>query len=280
MDRYAVFGNPVEHSQSPNIHSLFAQQTGEVMDYQKYCVSIDAFASASDEFFDQGGRGLNITVPFKLEAYKYAQQLSKRARQAGAVNTLVRQEDGAVWGDNTDGIGMVRDILDNQTWQIQGKTVLLLGAGGAARGVMAPLLEEEPKLLLIVNRNAEKAQQLAQGFRQGGQVMAGGYDIFKQRDQHRGFDLVINATAASLTGSLPPLPDFVMTPQSHCYDMMYAAQDTIFLDWCRQQGVARCADGLGMLVEQAAESFFLWRKVRPNTHPVIDNIRAQLNIKK
>ena len=270
-DQYAVFGNPIAHSKSPDIHGAFAEQTGESIAYEKTLVSVDEFARSADEFFENGGCGLNVTVPFKLDAFNYADKLTERAQTAGAVNTLKRLQDGSILGDNTDGAGMVADIL-RQGWPIAGKRVLILGAGGAVRGVLQPLLAEQPEQVVIANRTLSKALTLVKEFRTMGRVAACGFDdLVDQR-----FDLVINGTSASLGGELPPLPGTLLQPGAACYDMMYGAKPTVFLEWATAHGCDNCADGLGMLVGQAAESFYLWRQIRPTTETVIDAIRATL----
>ena len=271
-DRYAVFGNPIAHSLSPRIHSSFAEQTGQDINYLRRQVALDQFDSEARGFFESGGLGLNITVPFKLEAYNFADQLSQAARRAGAVNTLLRRLDGAVQGDNTDGIGLLRDITGNLDYSLGGRRVLVLGAGGAVRGVLAPLLQQQPGQLLIANRTAEKARQLAQAFGSLGSVSGLGYEALKDGS----FDLVINGTSASLAGEIPDLPTGILAPHALVYDMVYGAEPTPFMNWASAQGVARVADGLGMLVEQAAESFFLWRGVMPQTAPVIRSMRELL----
>lgn len=269
-DRYAVFGNPIAHSKSPQIHSLFAAQTGEDLVYERQLVELGGFVGAAETFFSAGGRGLNITVPFKLDAYAYARQLTPRACRAAAVNTLALQADGSVLGDNTDGAGMVRDMRHNLGWSLQGKRVLVLGAGGAVRGVLAPLLAENPAAVTIANRTVEKAAELATAFADLGSVDCCGFAELEGRV----FDLVINGTSASLSGDLPPLPPGILAPACCCYDMMYGSQPTVFMTWASKQGAARVADGLGMLVEQAAEAFYLWRGVRPETVPVIEALRS------
>lgn len=276
-DRYAVFGNPIAHSKSPEIHQQFALETKQDMLYEKQCVAEDAFHQTAQQFFADGGKGLNITVPFKSEAYEFADRLSKRARQAGAVNTLGLDQDGQVYGDNTDGVGMVSDIRDRLAWTIEAKRILLIGAGGAVRGVLGPLMEASPAAIVIVNRTEAKAQNLAKAFHSaanklGVELLACGFDGLKQQS----FDLVINGSSASLSGDLPPIPPTVFAPQSKCYDMMYAAKPTVFLAWASDHG-AECADGLGMLVGQAAEAFALWRGVRPSTTPVIAALKQQLS---
>lgn len=271
LDRYAVMGNPIKHSQSPQIHQLFARQTGQNMQYDAIHVDLGGFVQAVRQFHAHQGRGLNITVPFKQQAFDLADDLSERARIAGAVNTLILQVDGKITGDNTDGIGLVTDLQENLNWPIQGRHVLLLGAGGACRGVLAPIRAQRPASVHIANRSADKARELAQHFTGMVAIQGSGYEHIPR--QH--FDVIINATSASLSGKLPPVPAYCHDKQTCCYDMMYAAQDTIFVDWAKKQGM-QAADGLGMLVGQAAESFYLWRGVRPQSQPVIQHIRAQL----
>jgi shikimate dehydrogenase len=270
-DNYAVFGNPVEHSKSPAIHTAFAAATGEDIVYQKQLVDEDSFAKAADDFFAAGGKGLNITVPFKQKAYSYAAKLTARARHAGAVNTLSLQSDGIILGDTTDGVGMIRDIQDNLGWEIQGKKVLVLGAGGAVRGVLEPLLELLPQHVVITNRTIDKALQLSKGFAEMGYLLGCGFDMLPGQQ----FDLVINGTSASLAGELPPLPDDLLVAGAVCYDMMYGTEPTVFMNWAQHHGAYAVADGLGMLVEQAAESFAIWRGIRPETQEVITALRGQ-----
>ncbi len=274
-DQYAVFGNPINHSKSPAIHRQFAEQTGQDMHYAKQLVPLNEFVPFAREFFAQGGKGLNVTVPFKVEAFRFAQQLSPRAQRAGAVNTLALQADGSILGDNTDGIGMVHD-MHNLGWDIQGKRVLILGAGGAVRGVLQPLLAELPAQLVIANRTHSKAEQLAAEFHDLGDVAVRGFDRFASER----FDIVINGTSASLAGDLPPLPDGLLSENAACYDMMYGPEPTVFLKWAAQNGAGKMADGLGMLVGQAAEAFYLWRHIRPEVVPVITTLRRQLTEKK
>jgi shikimate dehydrogenase len=268
-DRYAVFGNPIKHSKSPLIHSMFAQQCLQQMLYRAVRVELDGFAQAASKFFDDGGAGLNVTVPFKREAFEFAHRLSDRAARAGAVNTLTRAVDGVIEGDNTDGIGLVRDLKANLGWAVQGLRVLLIGAGGAARGVLEPLLQERPQALLVVNRTGARAAQLATEFAEVGPLEGGAYDLIGARQ----FDLVINATSAGLSGSMPELPGSLLTERSCCYDMVYGAEPTPFMRWSAFHTAWAVADGLGMLVEQAAESFLIWRGVRPQTGPVINELR-------
>lgn len=269
-DHYAVVGNPIAHSLSPRIHRAFAAQTGEDIRYEKQLVEKDGFAEFARNFFAAGGRGLNVTVPFKLDACEFADQLTERARAAGAVNTLAKQEDGSVLGDNTDGAGLVVDILHNLRWSIRDKKVLLIGAGGAARGTLLPLLGEEPALVHIANRTLRKAEELVAEFSAYGALSAGGLENFSGN-----FDLVINASSASLGGELPPLPSEIIGPGCKAYDMVYGAEPTPFMRWAREHG-AEAADGLGMLVGQAAESFALWRGVMPEVAPVLARLRAEL----
>jgi shikimate dehydrogenase len=265
-DSYAVFGNPISHSKSPLIHAAFARQTGQDLTYSALLAPLDGFAAAVDDFRAAGGLGANVTVPFKEQAHALATRLTPRARAAGAVNTLQFEADG-VLGDNTDGAGLVRDLVANLGVTLAGKRILLMGAGGAARGVILPLLEQQPANLFIANRTADKAIALVQAFAAGSKLSGGGYAALEGS-----FDVVINATAASLAGDLPPLPDDVFAADALAYDMMYG-RDTPFLAFARDHG-ARTADGLGMLVEQAAEAFLLWRGVRPDTEPVIQMLRG------
>lgn len=268
MDSYAVFGNPIKHSWSPLIHSMFAEQTGEDLQYKKELVPLDSFSNAVAEFFSAGGKGLNITVPFKQEAWALAEIRSKRAESCGAANTLLQGKNGKLYADNTDGVGLVGDIVNNLSWKIEGASILLVGAGGASRGVLQPLLDQKPDQIFIANRTAEKARELAEYFGCSG----GGFDEIPGQ----AFDVIINASSASLDGDVPPLGETVMSNASCVYDMLYAAQPTAFLAWAVERGCKDTADGLGMLVEQAAEAFWIWRGVRPDTKPVIDAIRDQL----
>lgn len=263
-DRYAVFGHPIAHSKSPQIHAAFAQQTGQDMAYDAILAPTDGFADSVAQFVAAGGRGANVTVPFKEEAFKLASRLTPRAQRAGAVNTL-RFEGADIVGDNTDGAGLVADLTRNLHCSLAGKRILLLGAGGAARGVIEPLLEQQPAALVIANRTVSRAQELADLFGNG--VTACSFDA-----ANTPFDVVINATAASLAGELPPLSPAIFEPDMLAYDMMYG-RDTPFLSFARSHGAAT-ADGLGMLVEQAAEAFFVWRGVRPDTAAVIAALRT------
>ncbi|HKY01447.1 MAG TPA: shikimate dehydrogenase [Burkholderiales bacterium] len=267
-DRYAVIGNPVAHSKSPTIHAAFAQQTGQQLVYEKILAPLDDFCGTVNAFRQNGGRGLNVTLPFKEEALILADDASARANAAGAANTL-RFDVDRVYADNTDGVGLVQDIQGNRAFSLQGRSVLLLGAGGAARGVIAPLLEAGVSGLSIANRTVEKAQKLAARF----PISAMAYAALTGQV----FDLVINATSASLSSELPPLPEGVFAPGAMAYDMMYGKGETPFLAFARSQGATYCADGLGMLVEQAAASFYIWRSVQPATASVLSQLRAALN---
>jgi shikimate dehydrogenase len=273
-DKYAVFGNPIAHSKSPDIHRQFAEQTGQDLSYSKQLVAEDGFEAAANEFFASGGKGLNITVPFKQDAYAYVARTTPRARRAGAVNTLSLEADGTILGDTTDGVGLVSDIVNNLGWEIRHKRVLVLGAGGAVRGALEPLLEQQPQHIVIANRTVDKALQLSKGFAEFGYLLGCGFDMLGEQQ----FDLIINGTSAGLQGELPPLPDSLIDANgtTACYDMLYGAEPTPFIQWAAQRG-AQVSDGLGMLVGQAAESFALWRGVRPETAPVIANLRDQLS---
>ncbi len=272
IDRYAVFGNPIAHSKSPQIHTLFAEQTKQTIQYTAELAEPGQFDSAVKSFINNGGKGLNITVPFKEDAWRYATKLSERAQRAGAVNTLKVELDGSLSGDTTDGTGLVCDLVTNHHIQIKNKDVLIIGAGGAVRGVIEALLAEQPASLLITNRTKQKAIQLADVFSDLGTINGCGLDEINERD----FDIVINGTSASLKGDLPALPDSIFRGNSCSYDMMYSAQPTPFMQWSNENGASQVFDGLGMLVEQAAEAFFIWRGVKPKTASVIQTIRKQL----
>lgn len=271
MDRYVVFGNPIGHSKSPLIHRLFAEQTAQQLDYSTSLAPLDDFSDFAKTFFLEG-RGANVTVPFKEEAYRLANSLTARAQRAGAVNTLSKLADGTLLGDNTDGAGLVRDLTVNAGFSLKGKRILLLGAGGAVRGALEPLLAEQPASVIIANRTVEKAELLAELFADLGPVSASGFDWLQES-----VDLIINATSASLSGDVPPIASSLIEPgRTFCYDMMYAKDPTPFCRWATQHGAAVSMDGLGMLVEQAAEAFFLWRDVRPSSAPVLAELRRQL----
>jgi shikimate dehydrogenase len=272
IDRYAVFGNPIAHSKSPQIHALFAEQTKQALVYTAELAEIGQFDQAVKDFMHNNGKGLNITVPFKEDAWSCAAQRSDRAQHAGAVNTLMLQQDGSLYGDTTDGVGLVSDLLINHHIQIKDKDILIIGAGGAVRGVLEALLEQKPAALSIANRTRQKAVQLADDFKDLGNIKGSGLDEL----ENTSFDIVINGTSASLQGELPPLPGSIFKPHSCSYDMMYAAQATPFMQWSTDNGAMHVFDGLGMLVEQAAESFYLWRGIKPETRDVIKQIRESL----
>lgn len=268
MDKYVVFGNPIAQSKSPLIHTLFARQTAQQMVYTAELAPIDGFREAADNFFASGGRGCNITAPFKEDAYQYATQLTERAKLAGAVNTLKKLDDGVILGDNTDGEGLVQDLLQNQV-ELSGKRILLVGAGGAARGVILPLLAQKPEKLVITNRTLGKAEQLAELFSPYGKIEAVPLDALEQPD----FDVIINSTSAGLTGQLPSISEQLITPSVTCYDMVYSSKITVFNQWAKELGAGKALDGLGMLVGQAAESFMLWRGIRPGAKQVQRELR-------
>jgi shikimate dehydrogenase len=265
IDQYGVVGHPVEHSRSPFIHGMFAKQTGQSLIYRMYDVLPEHFQPWVKDFFASGGRGLNVTVPHKQAAAALAGALTPRAERAGAVNTLAIQPDQTILGDNTDGVGLVRDLTENLGLVITRRRILIVGAGGAARGVLAPLLALEPVEIVVANRTAASAQSLAQKFADLGSIRGCGFD-----DLSMGvFDIVINATSASLAGDTPKIPADVISATTACYDMAYAKTDTPFVRWSLQHGCALAVQGWGMLVEQAAESFCLWRGIRPETAPVL-----------
>ncbi len=272
IDDYAVMGNPISHSKSPSIHTLFAEQTQQSVLYTAIHVDLGGFKQAVGNFVASGGKGLNITVPFKQEAWELVSSRSERAERAGAVNTI-KIENDQLFGDNTDGVGLVNDLTINHGIELKNKNILLMGAGGAARGVLVPLLKQNPSSLFIVNRTPDRAKDLALDFFDVGNVQGGGYDAIAELK----FDIVINATAASLQGELPPLPDTLLNDNASCYDMMYAAKPTPFMLWATEHNAVKVLDGLGMLVEQAAESFYIWRNIKPETKNVIEKLRAELN---
>lgn len=268
-DLYAVIGHPVSHSKSPLIHAHFARQTGENISYIAIQAPEDGFAETVQSFFRDGGCGLNVTLPFKQEACVLAERLTERARLAGAVNTLYPDAQGVLLGDNTDGTGLVTDLGENHNAQLKAQRVLVLGAGGAVRGVLGPLLAQHPAELVIANRTPSRAQELAGIFAEYGCVSACEFD-----EVVGPFDIIINGTSASLAGSVPPIPTSALDGNTFCYDMMYSQETTVFNRWALAQGAGAAVDGLGMLVEQAAESFFLWRNRRPETDPVIKALRS------
>ncbi|MBL0121960.1 MAG: shikimate dehydrogenase [Betaproteobacteria bacterium] len=267
-DRYAVIGHPVAHSRSPEIHAAFARQTGQVMSYERMLAPLDGFQATIETFRTGGGCGANVTLPFKMEAYQYANELTPRARQAAAVNTL-KFQGAQILGDNTDGVGLCRDIIDNLNVPLVDARILVVGAGGAAHGVIGPLLSARPQMVAITNRTFSKAVELADYFSDLGPIAAiSAGDLHVQK-----FDIIINATSASLAGSVPMVVASIFKPGALAYDMMYGKGQTPFMALAESEG-ARTADGLGMLVEQAAEAFFLWRGVRPATAVVIAQMRG------
>ena len=266
---YIVIGNPIAHSRSPQIHAAFAKQTGQDIVYDRLLAPVDGFAAAVDAFRAAGGAGANVTLPFKLDAYDYVNHRSERAEAAGAVNTMVFDGSDA-FGDNTDGAGFVGDLERNQGVAIAGTRVLLLGAGGAARGVILPLLERGPARLVVANRTADKARDLAQHFARWGAVTGCGFDDLAGSQ----FDIVVDSTAAAVGGAALVLPRGVFAEGSLAYEMMYGKGETAFAKFALAEGAIRVVDGLGMLVEQAAEAFLLWRGVRPDTAPVLAMLRA------
>lgn len=270
VDRYAVFGNPIQHSKSPFIHSEFARHTQQDLTYTAELADIDAFEPTVRAFFAEGGKGCNVTVPFKEQAYQFADQLTERAKLAGAVNTLQLLANGCVLGDNTDGEGLVQDILHRQV-VLKGASILLIGAGGAARGVLKPLLDQCPSEIVVTNRTQFKAEQLVEAFSSFGSIRAVGMSDIQQD-----FYLVINSTSASLNGELPAISPAIFSSHTVSYDMMYGSGLTAFNQWAVKYNVANSYDGLGMLVGQAAESFQLWRGVRPDITPVAEELRRQL----
>ena len=272
VDQYGVFGHPVGHSFSPFIHGVFARDTGQQMSYRAYDVEPQEFGTRVQEFFGGGGRGLNITLPHKVAAVEIVQELTARAAHAAAVNTLALQDDNIILGDNTDGAGLVRDLCDNLRLVITQRRLLILGAGGATRGVLAPLLGLEPAIVVIANRTPERAEALAAAFADLGVTQGVGFGYVGDTP----FDLIINATSASLSGDIPPIPASAIGPQTICYDLAYGRSAMGFVRWAQRAGCALAVQGLGMLVEQAAESFRLWRGVRPDTGQVLAVLKARV----
>lgn len=265
IDRYGVMGYPVSHSRSPVIHRLFALQTGQEMQYELLQVAPEKLDVAIRQFQRTGGKGLNITVPHKSEVARLVDQMSERARTAGAVNTIAFR-GGELYGDNTDGIGLLRDLNVNLGVNLEDTNILILGAGGATRGIIGPLLEMQPALLRIANRTLDKAQYLVDHFEKIGPVAACRFDEVPVAEP---YDLIINATSAGLRGDTPPYPEAAITENTFCYDLSYGLNPTPFSTWAREHGAKKSVMGWGMLVEQAAESFHLWRGIRPDTAPVL-----------
>jgi len=269
VDNYCVMGNPVAHSKSPQIHTAFAEQTGQIIFYQAILVDVGNFKGAIKSFQAKGGKGLNITVPFKGDAWGISEHRSRRAERAQAVNTISFDDAGKIIGDNTDGVGLIQDLTINHDISIKDKDILILGAGGAVRGILDPLFDKEAGRVAIANRTVSRAEKLADIFSDRGDISACGFDELEGSS----FDIVINGTSASLQGEVPSLPESLLNDDTYCYDMMYSMPDTPFVSWAKAHGATKVSDGLGMLVEQAAESFFIWRGVRPETGPVIDFLR-------
>ena len=267
---YGLFGYPVQHSWSPFIHGMFAKQTAQDMEYRLFESPPERFRSDVLEFFRTGGSGVNVTVPHKRAATDLVNELTPRAQVASAINTIVRRDESLV-GDNTDGAGLLADLTRNLRLNFSSPRILLLGAGGAARGALGPLLELRPRLLVVANRTAERAVEIAEDFAYLGPVS--GCEFARLENQR--FDLIVNATSASLRGDVPAIPAGVVDSLTTCYDMAYGSGDTAFVTWAKARGAGRAEQGWGMLVEQAAEAFFLWRGVRPDTAPVLAALRAR-----
>lgn len=272
MDRYGIMGNPIQHSKSPIIHRLFAEQTGQQIQYSPMLVDLNGLAEALEQFQAEGGKGVNITLPFKHRAFTLVDAMTERAQKAEAINTIKFNEDGTRFGDNTDGIGLIKDLKVNQGFTIKNTRVLILGAGGAVRGILDAILTEKPKEVVITNRTESKADALAEDFADAGNVQACPLDLL----ENNSFDLVINGTSASLQGEMLDLPGSILKEGALCYDMVYGRGMTPFLRWAKEQGSEYCLTGIGMLVEQAAESFALWRNVKPNTKPVLAALAESL----
>jgi len=270
MDNYAVFGNPIEHSLSPTIHTQFSAQTGCDISYAKILAEKNSFTESVLDFISSGGKGFNITVPFKIEAFKLANHLTINAKTAGAVNTI-KIQDGELYGENTDGKGLVNDLCNNLGLSLEGKDILILGAGGATQGILLPLLEKKPVRILVANRTKSKAEKLAIDFAKHGKVCGFGMDQIKAKP----VDIIINATSASLSGDVPAILPGV-AEEAFCYDLMYGRK-TPFMDWAEQSGASDVSDGLGMLVEQAAEAYYFWRGVMPKTDDVLSSLRETID---
>lgn len=273
IDTYAVFGHPINHSKSPRIHRLFAEQTSQTLTYTAQDVPADAFSTCVEAFFTKGGKGLNCTVPLKELAWQYADALTERAQLSKAVNTLAKRADGSILGDNTDGIGLVNDLTINHDIALSGRSILVLGAGGATRGILAPILDHHPSRIVIANRTVSKAETIASEFGHLGDVSSSDYAGLVRQS----FDLIINATSASLSGQLPPLPDSLLAKNGCCYDLAYGNKPTTFVRWGIDRQARFSLDGLGMLVEQAAEAFYLWRGIKPETTFVIKLLNGERN---
>ena len=268
MDRYAVLGHPITHSLSPQIHALFARQTKQTLDYSGIELPVSSFETRVWQLFQDGYAGFNVTAPFKGDAFDFVDEMTDRARRSRSINTMKKLADGRIFGDTTDGVGLLTDIRDHLGWPLEHQNILVLGAGGAVRAVIEPILEANPANLVIANRSAQKVEELADDFPA---ISPSTFDELSGQ-----FDIVINGTSASLSGQVPPLPDGLINAGTKCYDMMYGKNPTSFLRWSAENGALACADGLGMLVAQAAESFYIWRGVRPDVAPVIAALRKSL----
>ena len=266
MDNYAVIGNPIQHSWSPRIHLLFAQQTQQQLNYQAILAPLESFSEVLLEFQQQGGKGLNVTLPFKQQAYEWLENLSKRATLAKAVNTIRFDSDGTCWGDNTDGVGFVRDVVGRHQFSLEKKKILILGAGGAVRGILGEILARSPELVVIANRTLSAAEVLAEEFACSDVLQV--KNLIQLEIESYQFDLVINGTSMGLTGDELQLPPSILTNDAYCYDLVYGRGVTTFMQWAKENHAGQVTDGLGMLIEQAAESFYLWRGIRPETKPV------------
>lgn len=269
MTQYAVVGDPIAHSKSPQIHKAFAEQTGEAVSYGKQRIESTDFAAFVRAFFADGGGGLNVTLPHKEAAFALAAERSQQALLARAANTLWMNEAGAICADNTDGRGIVHDLVTNNGIELAGKRVLMLGAGGAARGALAALVETNPQAIVVLNRTLSRAESLKEDFEAVYPLQIGDYDT----EPDAAFDVLINATSASIAGAVPSIHSGYLDANSCCYDMMYSSEPTPFMQWADEHGAKKVLDGLGMLVEQAAESFSIWRGVRPETGQVISSLR-------
>ncbi len=270
-DKYAVIGNPIGHSKSPDIHRMFANQTNQDMAYTALQAEPDQFDSAIDEFISSNGMGLNITLPFKQEAFRLANQLSVHAQRSGAVNTLIISSTGEIHGDNTDGVGLLRDLTKNLNIKVNEARILVLGAGGAVRGILPSLIDEKPVSITLANRTESKAHDIANLFLEVFPISPNRYDQLAGKT----FDLIINGTSSSVTHSMPEIPNRILELNGFVYDLMYASEPTPFLKWGISQGASLATDGLGMLVEQAAQSFYLWRSILPETEIVIKTLKQQ-----
>ena len=269
MSKYAVIGNPIKHSKSPQIHAAFARQENFKIDYQRILAQESTFTQTVNDFFASGGKGLNVTVPFKVNAYQQCTFLNEYAEAAKAVNTISVNESNEWLGANTDGIGLLRDLKENLHISLENKNILILGAGGATRGILLPLLQQKPNKLIIANRTVHKANDLAKAFHHIGSVHGCGFDGVGEE----AFDIIINATSASLENTVPPVPSHTLNEESICYDLAYSDEPTAFINWAYQLGAKRCHDGIGMLIEQAAESYYIWRNFKPNTKEVFTLLR-------